>query len=241
MTLSCTPIKVLEDIVLYHTGPALDSGPLPSFFYFSLSGKDSLTRDPYNQPVQFLFSQGIRIFSLSLPFHEEGELPENAVSVWAGWIAQGSDFLDDFFNKVKIATNYAVDHNFIDPSRLAVGGLSRGAFIATHVAARDERFSKILGFAPLTVLSALHPAAGRYDLIHQVPNLENKKVRFYIGNLDTRVNTRSCFEFIMALSEAKKPKPSDAELFISKSLGKNGHGTSPEIFKQGSDWIAINL
>lgn len=249
MKLSCSPIEVGPGVTLYHTGPSLEQGPLPSFFYFSLSGPDSLTVPPYNQPVQFLQDQNIRVFSLTLPAHEEGLLPTDAMNVWANWIEQGSDFLDRFFEKAKLATDFAVENLLADPDRMAVGGLSRGAFIASHLAARDERFRFLLGFAPLTRLEkikefehrGLASRAGKYDLSHLVEALEKKRVRFYIGNLDTRVSTRSCFEFIMALSELKKPKALDAELFISKSIGQMGHGTSPEIFKQGAQWIAENL
>src|SRR5262245_61042258 len=99
MKILCNALTVAPDVALYHTGPALDHGPLPSIFYFALSGPDSLCTDPYNQPVVFLRGKMIRFFSMTLPGHENGLSPNDALQVWADDFAKGINCLEEFFEK----------------------------------------------------------------------------------------------------------------------------------------------
>ncbi len=245
----CAALTAAPDIALYHTGPALDHGPLPSFFYFALSGPDSLCLDPFNQPVQFLRGKMIRIFSMTLPGHENDLPPTQALSLWAEDISRGIDCIGNFLDQAQIAIDFAIREQFADPAKMAAGGLSRGGFIAAHVAARDPRFRFLLGFAPLTKLHQAkefsqmqdNPLARSYALDSLAEPLSDRHVRLYIGNSDARVGTRSCFDFAMALTEKaheKRIRSPQIEMLISPSVGQMGHGTSPEIFQQGADWIA---
>lgn len=237
------------DVTLYHTGPALDHGPLPSFFYFCLSGPDTLCLDPFNQPVQFLHGQMIRIFSLTLPGHENGLPATGAMKIWAEDLEKGGSTFRDFLDSVQLALDFAIREKFASPTQLAAGGLSRGAFIAAHVAARDERFRHLLGFAPLTRLSKLkefhhhqeNPIVNRLDLIHLATTLSDRHVKLYIGNDDTQVGTRECFDFATSIVKQKKTRIAQTEFQIYPSIGKNGHGTPPEIFKQGAEWVRSQL
>jgi hypothetical protein len=242
-------LRVTPDLPLYHFGPALDHGPLPSFFYFALSGPDSLSLDPFNQPVQFLDGKMIRIFSMTLPGHEANLPPENAIQLWAEDMARGMDPIGSFLDSFAKAIDFAIRERFVDPGKMAVGGLSRGGFIASHAAARDKRFRFLLGFAPLTRLSSLkefssmqdHPLVNNLDLENLSPSLSDRHSRFYIGNRDTRVETRSCFDFAMSLvdaAHAHKIRTPQVECFITPSIGRDGHGTSPEVFQEGASWIA---
>ncbi len=245
----CNALSVAPDVTLYHTGPALDHGPLPSLFYFAISGPDSLCLDPFNQPVQFLQGEMIRIFSLTLPGHENGLPAKEAMKIWADDMEKGRGPVDVFLDQVQLAIDFAVKQKFADAKRLAAAGLSRGAMIAMHVAARDDRFRHLLGFAPLTRLRLLrefqkiqmNPIANELDLVHLAENLSDRHVRLYIGNEDTRVGTRECFEFAMRLVEKKKTKTAHVELNIYPSVGQMGHGTPPEVFKQGIDWLKSQL
>jgi len=242
-------LAVTPDLPLFHLGPPLDLGPLPAFFYFFVSGPDTLTLDPGNQPVQFLHGKMIRVFSLTLPGHEADLPPDNAMNVWAEDIAKGNETLSSFFDSAIQAVDFAIRERFVDPEKMGIGGLSRGGFAAAHVAARDERFKFLLGFAPLTQLSLLkefsslrdHPLVANLGLERLAPALAKRNTRLYIGNRDMRVGTRSCFDFAMALTEAaheQKIRSPHVECIISPSIGKEGHGTPPEIFRQGAAWMA---
>lgn len=245
------PISLLSaapGIDLFHVGPALDHGPLPSLFYFSLSGPDSLQLDPFNQPVQFLRGKMIRVFSMTLPGHENGLSPLKALSLWAEDFGKGQDPFSPFLESAQIAIDFAIRERFVDPDRIAFAGLSRGGFLAAHLMARNEKARFLLAFAPITKLkyakefSSLKdlPAVQNYDLEHLSESLYNRHVRLYIGNCDTLVHTRSCFDFAMSLvsqGEKNKIRTPQIELFITPSIGRMGHGTSPEVFQQGAAWI----
>lgn len=241
----CNALTVAPDITLYHTGPALDHGPLPSLFYFALSGPDTLTLDPFNQPVQFLRGQMIRVFSLTLPGHENDLPATGAMALWAEELARGLDRITPFLDAVQEAMQFAIREQFVDPNRMAAAGLSRGGFIAAHLAAREERIRFLLQFAPLIRLSRIkefahlqnRPLIDGFDLVRLAPALADRHTRLYIGNDDTRVGTRECVDFALSLVEHKKGKTAHVELTLSPSIGQMGHGTSPEIFQQGADWI----
>jgi esterase FrsA len=222
---------------------------LPSLFYFSISGPDSLCLDPFNQPVEFLQGEMIRVFSLTLPGHEEGLLAKDAMKLWAAAMEKGQNSVAEFLDHAERAIEFAIAEQFIDASKLGAAGLSRGAFMAAHLAARDERFRHILGFAPLTKLCYIrefhhlldHPIPKGLDLIHLADKLGDRHIKLYIGNEDTQVGTRECFDFFEALVSKKKQRASYAELLIYPSIGRMGHGTPPEIFKQGALWLLQNL
>lgn len=241
-------LQAAPDVTLYHSGPALDHGPLPSFFYFSLSGPDSLNLDPFNQPVQFLQGKMIRIFSMTLPGHEANLPATEALSVWASDFKKGLDPIGQFLDSAVTALDFAIREKFVDPGRLAVGGLSRGGLIAAHLAARYEKIRFLLGFAPLTKFHYAkefshlkeHPLVKSYNLENLSESLYDRHTRLYIGNCDTLVSTHSCFDFAMSLAakaEEKKIRSPQVELFIYPSIGRMGHGTPPEIFQQGADWV----
>lgn len=245
----CSAIPVSPEITLYHRGPPLDYGPLPSLFYFSISGPDSLCLDPFNQPVQFLQGEMVRVFSLTLPGHEDGLAAKDAMKLWADEMQKGQNRVAEFLDAAQLALHFAIDERFIDPSKLGVAGLSRGAFAAAHLAAREEKFRFIACFAPLTRLCYIrefqhlleHPIPNGLDLLHLAERLGDRHIKLYIGNEDTQVGTRECFDFLEALVNQKKQRDSHAELLIYPSIGRMGHGTPPEIFKQGALWLLQSL
>jgi esterase FrsA len=235
-----------------YTGPDFSAGPFPALFYFALSAQDSLGLDPFNQPAAYLSSLPIRVFSITLPGHENHLPPTEALKAWAKEIAAGNNLIAVFVDKVKIAVQKLLERNVLISERMAVAGLSRGAFISVHVAAEIAEFKSILGFAPLNDLSFAkefegirhHPLVESLKLDHLAPRLTDRYVRFYIGNLDTRVSTRRCFDFVEKLSESafeQKIRSPQVELLIGPSIGRDGHGTSKEVFHQGAQWIAEKI
>lgn len=235
-----------------YVGPDLSAGPLPALFYFSISAHDSLSLDPFNQPVAYLSRLPMRIFSISLPGHENQLPPREALSRWAEEISRGRNVIGEFVDKVKSTVQSLIAQNILIPEQIGVAGLSRGAFIAAHAAAIIPEFQWILGFAPLTDLSGHKefqhmqhiPLVHALGLETTVPHLYNRSLRFYIGNLDTLVSTRRCFDFIEKLTQtaqAKGIRSPNVELIIAPSIGREGHGTSKEVFHAGAQWIAEKL
>lgn len=233
---------------IHHLGPDLSFGPLPALFYFALSGKESLTLDPFNQPALYMAEHGIRVFSFTLPGHEEGYSNKTAIAKWAEEIHSGKPLIKDFVDHARENIEDLIARNIIDSRHLGAAGLSRGGFVAAHLAAEEEKISALLGFAPMTCINYLHEfkdtSSASLDLIHLVDKLIEKKVKFYIGNRDSRVGTAESFRFIEALTEASYQaghRSPPVEMLISPSIGHKGHGTPPHIFRDGIEWMKKQL
>jgi esterase FrsA len=245
-------LELLPELEVAYIGPELSAGPLPALFYFALSAKDSLELDPFNQPVAYLSSLPMRIFSITLPGHENQLPPTEALERWAKAIASGKNVIADFVLNVKSAVHVLLHKHAIIPERIAVAGLSRGAFLAATCAAEIPEFQYILGFAPLTDLSFAkefaemqhNPIVASLKLETLAARLCDRSLRFYIGNLDARVSTRRCFDFVEKLSQEaleQKIRSPQVELILGPSIGRDGHGTSKEVFHHGAQWAAEKL
>jgi len=241
-------LKPHHGLEVVHQGPGLNEGPLPTLFYFALSGEDSLTLEPINQPAVALVHARVRVFSMTLPAHGSDYDPVKAMHAWAEALANGDDVIARFLDQAEKNISLLIEEGLIDVHHLAIAGLSRGGFIAAHLAAREPRIGVVLGYAPLTRLDKvvefqalshnLHVQA--LDLFKIAHLLIHKHVRFYIGNRDTRVGTESAFAYIKALADSAYEqgiRSPGAELIVNPSIGHKGHGTSPETFNDGINWL----
>lgn len=246
-----------DNLAFYYEGPPMDYGRLPSFFYFALSGKQSLYTPPYNSPILPFQNQACRIFSATLPSHGESPSELTAIKEWGESIQAGDYPLEDFIHLASQGIQWLIDEGYVLEDKIALGGLSRGGFIATHLAAKLPKVRNLLCFAPLTELNHVeefkaykdNPSFQRridsLNLSHVIDHLTHlHNVRFYIGNRDTRVNTDACYHFIKNLTEKMHQihsRHSHIELFITQSIGFKGHGTSPHTFEEGSLWLKHKL
>lgn len=240
-----------DGTLIYHKGPPLEQGALPSLIYFALTAEESLLSDPYNQPIKPLEKLPVRVFSFNLPLHRPGVLPAVSIDLWAKEFLEGNDPLTPFITACKKSLDYLIASGWVEPRQLAVAGLSRGAFIASHLAALDPRIQCIAGFAPLISLDKLelfahnppYPAQ-MLSLMDKIPQLIGRRLNFFIGNRDLRVGTETVFNFIYRLAEAsslqgiRSPR---VELHLYPSVGYKGHGTPKEIFELGSNWLINQL
>lgn len=247
---SCLEIDCGHACMAYHRGPDLNVGPLPTLVYFSLSGYESLMLDPYCQPVDFWLHQSHRrAISFDLPEHPMGGQHTRGMEKWADKMGMAhQDIISPFVKQIVRALKYLQDKGWIDVNQLVIGGLSRGAFLATHVAAKEPSIRAILGYAPLTTLETIKEFQSYLNrdeirslgLSHLVEALIYKKLRFYIGNLDQRVGTQEAFQFIEKLAVTAHQagiRSPQAELIIYPSVGHKGHGTLPSVFKEGINWL----
>ncbi|MCH9609823.1 MAG: hypothetical protein S4CHLAM45_09080 [Chlamydiales bacterium] len=230
---------------LFYLGEPVEKGPLPTFVYFSLSGEESLTLPPYNQPALYLSQFPCRVFSVTLPGHGPQFDKFVAMDYWAEQIKKEHRFLETFFETTAEAISSLVDEGVIEKGKLAFGGLSRGAFAATHIAAQEPHVTTLLGHAPLTELSAhksfANLSAKELNLTYIIPKLSHlKDVRFYIGDKDTLVGTHNCTHFIQELCSTY-PQMSVELKIKTPSIGMGGHGTSPETFEEGAAWVKQKL
>ncbi len=225
-------------------GPSLDHGPLPAFFYFSLSKEDSLITDPFNQCVTPLSNLPLRIFSATLPEHGSGKDPVHALQAWADHYKLGKDILTPFIEETAEAIKQLIP-TVVLQDKCVVGGLSRGGFIACHVSAKLAFLKHILLLAPLTHLSKTQeftsiPSIHHFDLTNQVELLVDKTLHGFIGNRDTRVGTGNVFAFLQQLVELghqRRVRGLPFTLNLVPSIGFQGHGTSKTSFQEGAEWV----
>lgn len=237
-------------------GPSLEEGRKPAFFYFALSAEESLTLAPYNQPTSFLSEEEMRVFSFTLPGHGPGFDKYHAMAYWVEKLTS-DNLLEAFFQQALEAIEWLIAHQLVDPGKMAVGGLSRGGFIATHLAARDKRIKTVVAFAPLTRLDRIKESAEKkgdflFEKMAESLNLVNcvdalthlQQLFFSIGNFDMRVGTEECFAFIHALAKCvhdKKARHCLVEMKIHPSIGHQGHGTPPHVFQEGAMIVKKHL
>jgi esterase FrsA len=249
-----SPLQVIQtpfDLDVFYRGPSLRAGPLPSIFYFALSGQESLSLPPFNQPVDVWEKAGLRVFSMDLPGHGADLDSVQAMHAWIQGLKEDPYFIEKFITKCGQIIRYFINQNILQPSHIGAAGLSRGGFAATLLAAAEPSISTLLGFAPLTDLSflqeyqknAISPLAS-HRLSALAEALTDKHIAYYIGNRDTRVSTEACFHSVQAFTEAaynKGMRSPQISLHLFPSIGHKGHGTPPEIFAEGAQWMAQKL
>jgi predicted esterase len=244
-------LKINDKTTCFYIGPDISKGATPTLFYFALSAEDSLLQDPYNQLIQFLPEETLRIFSLTLPFHEPPLKPQKALSHWAESFEKGEDVLTPFIDEVENCVSY-LKKNHLLTNQTAVAGLSRGALIAVLIASKMALFRHLLLFAPLTDLTyakefsslSQNPSLEKYQSVNYAKDLFDRNIFATIGNHDQRVSTENCFRFISAVTDIaikEGLRSPQVSMHIYPSIGMGGHGTPPEIFKKGALWIEQEL
>jgi dienelactone hydrolase len=171
-----------------------------------------------------------------------------------------------FTRKASDGLDRLVAQGYVDTSRVYAVGLSRGGLLAGHLALRNPLVSAVLGFSPVTVLSELAefkgalslaadgagPSTDKADVARRlldeasllsdscVAGLSRCAMRVYSGNADTRVGTRHCFDLMARLAErarADRVRSPPHEYIMYCSLGRDGHGTSSDVFAVGARWL----
>ena len=118
--------------------------------------------------------------------------------------------LELFLQKLEDTILQMLSLKIIDPKQFGVLGLSRGGFIAGHIASRIQEISTCVVYAPLTRFAAIKEFSSLLppslldclDLTLCKKNLCQKKIKAYISNRDTRVNTDFCFAWIQFFSSS---------------------------------------
>jgi esterase FrsA len=183
---------------------------------------------------------------MTLPAHEHNLSPHDAIGAWAEEFASGIDPLAPFFDAFETALSFVIQEGLSIPGRIAVGGLSRGGLIAIHAIGRSEALSSLFAFAPMTSLQGAREFAhlqsnslvATYDAASQAKNIGNRPVWIHMGLSDTRVSADDAFDFAKTLA-ARGNK--HVEIHFIPSIGHMGHGTSPETFAKGAEWISAML
>ena len=179
---------------------------------------------------------------------------KEALTLWTKLLMEGSSFLDEVLRpSCQAAVNYCIAEGYAIPGKIAASGLSRGGFVAAHLAACHPAITHLLAFAPLTTfdhmeLFSIAPALplpiAAYALTTLCDRLWDRSTCIYIGNRDRRVDSRSCFAFVDTLvnhAYERGVRSPPIELHLLPSIGFRGHGTSPTSFTSGAQWLCDQL
>lgn len=240
----------INGIEFHYLGPSLSEGPAPTIFYFALSAQATLLVDPYNQPITSLDFHRVRVMTCTIPEHEEPKSPYDAIASWVQHLQNHQDILTSFFKKVAEAIHVMIEKNMIKIHQFGLMGLSRGAFIATHLSYYFDFPIPVVGFSPLIKLSQTKEAqeakmlTSSLDLTNFKDKLIDKRIFYFIGNKDSRVGSKICADFIFdlaLLANEKNIRSLPFELKVFPSIGYMGHGTPKAIFIEGSKLLLAKI
>ncbi len=224
----------IEFGMLGEKGPA----PAPTLFVFAKEYEPTLASAYHNGIGAILRKHGYISVSLSLPYH-----PGGGLSSWADAVKRGENIVSEFTQKVSEVLDYLVKEGYTDPEKTAVVGLSRGGFMAMHIAAADPRFKCVMSIAPVTDLRALSEFDGMEDnelasalsLANVADKLAERSVWISIGNNDKRVNSDKAIELTRkVVAEAKAANNPerrflDIELHVLPWAGHGGGNKNDDI------------
>ena len=191
--------------------------PRPTALLLSGRGDEALTLPGFAPVADVLVAAGWLTVSLDLPAHGADTRPgENAVNGFDGWgqrIAAGENLADAFGATVGRLLDALTRDQWTDPRRIAIGGVSRGGFLAAHAAARDRRIRAVALLAPVTDLAvvaelqhlAASPLLQALSLTRAAPRIAPTPVWLRISDHDDRVGTAAALAFADALRQGGGP------------------------------------
>jgi esterase FrsA len=237
--------------------------PGPTVFAFAGSVEDALTLPQFNRCGLLLHEQGCLCVSVDLPCYAEDVRPGDSGDAsgtlvtgdWRRRLEKGEDLMQGFVTRASSVLSHLIAEEFTDPAKVAAYGISRGAFAALHLAARDPRVRSIAGIAPLVDFLALrefaglenHAGARAQALVHHASRLAGRSIWLSIGNNDDRVDTDRVVAFARAVTKTSFAAnedhsagrtPVDVELHVCPSIGHSAPAHSDEM---AAAWILKKL
>ncbi|MGI9456452.1 MAG: alpha/beta hydrolase family protein [Aeoliella sp.] len=228
--------------------------PAPTLLVFA--GTIELTLGPdhdgyYRQCATFLAPKGYLCVSLDLPCHGREKIAQEAegLSGWRERVEAGQPLIDSFQTKVAAVLDHLIASGDADPDRIATCGVSRGGFVALHLAAREPRIAATAAFAPVTDLAVLTEFAGA----EQLPAVKalalkewadrhaGRPIRLVIGDQDRRVGTDHAIAFSRRVARRAREAQLPGALELHVVPEPRGHAIPVGTFKQAADWIEQQL
>jgi esterase FrsA len=219
---------------------------------------ETMQADPhYTDAGRLLTPYGFIGVALDPPAHGEDLRPGEPGGMAGGMVAwrqrldRGEDFISPFIDHARRVLDYMIKERYTDAARIGVIGISRGGFLAGHLAAADARIKVIVGLSPLVDLMALTEfrgtpradAAEKLALIHLAPKLAGRSFWVGIGNTDERVDADRAIAFTRALVRASVGLEDHpvvpVELVVGPAVhaGSFGHYSVEQADALAADWI----
>jgi dienelactone hydrolase len=191
--------------------------------------------------------------SIDLPGHgadstNRGTVNElGGLAQWAQRINNGEDVIGEFIIELRSLINALTPprSNWVDPHKIVLVGVSRGAFLALQAAAAGLG-TQVVAIAPVTSLGALSEFQSPVSLVNNPYVLESRlavsaawgasNVPTYIvaGNIDPRVDTEETINFWRAMT--KFGPPNKLELHLVPALNHTLLDTDLR-YKEAATWV----
>jgi poly(3-hydroxybutyrate) depolymerase len=224
--------------------PAAVTRPAPTLIFLSTS-LESTFNTTYGGIPRLAHDAGWIVVSLDVPGHGRdirGDEFDNAgMYTWRARLAGGENIVETFTRRLSAVVTLLVASGDADASRVFVGGISRGGFMALHAAAADPRIAAVVALAPVTELDVLMEFIGsadtsRTDVSQQAAALAGRPVWITIGTHDDRVDTAACLRFAEAVASAaaRGGKTSRLELHVRQA---ESHTYPSDAEPQAAAWL----
>ena len=223
--------------------------PAPTLFVFAHGIEDMRRQLVYSEVSAILAKQGWISVVVDPPCHGEdirtGEPPQ--LDGWRHRIEQEDDPIAAFTAKARSVLDVLIKDGVTDPDRVAVGGTSRGGFLAYHFAASDPRVKAAAGISPVTRLTALREfsmtsqreKAEQLDVARLAPKLAGRAIWLSIGNNDARVNTDDAIAFTREVvrAAARPDNPNEVIPVTLLVAPSQGHSKIDQAHELLATWL----
>jgi len=217
--------------------------PAPTLFVLAAALETMRDDGHFNALGRILARYGFMSIMLDPPAHgddrrpAEGESMEGALLAWRQRLDRGEDLVGPFNRHAEEVLDYLVAQHLADPARVGAFGISRGGFLAFHLAAADPRIRFAAALSPLIDPMALkefagdpqHERAEAASAIRLAPKLAGRPIWIGISNDDMRVDVGQIIAFtravVRASAEGQPPNPViPVELVMGPASAAGGLG-----------------
>lgn len=220
----------------------LSRGPQPTVITLAGSVEDGLNGPYVAIADQLARDMGALSVSIDLPAH--GADGTGTLAEWASRIAAGDDLIGGFLVQLRTYIAYLVNHGYTDPNRIAIVGISRGAFLAMHAAAQGIG-TQVVAITPVITLAALTEFAALKENSYVVRShlgtgapygLYRFPIYMVAGLTDVRVNTDEVINFWRGMTAVGCCPPNLTIRLVPSSVAHQLDHPSDR-YREAADWI----
>ena len=223
----------------------------PTLFMLAGTIESTLEKPYFRQCGNELAEAGYVVVSIDIPCHGTQTIDgqPSGLGGWSHRAGNNEDFVAECNVRLSKVLDHLIETGLTDPNLVAIGGTSRGGFLAIHFAAHDSRVKCAAAFAPVTDLAALsefrelqeHPLTRKLSLENQAQKLAGRPVWIVIGDRDERVSTQRVIDLATRLSAIAKEQDVASNVELHVMSEPRGHTTPKGSSSLAATWVHRQL
>ena len=203
----------------------------PVIFWFHTTEIEGSRRAPVSA-LEF------EVLSADIPCHGGDSRPgePSGLDGWRYRLERNEDLFGGFIATCRTKLDRHIETGNVDPSRIFVGGVSRGAYAAMMLSLADVRFHHVVGIAPLLTLNALTEFSGfttPTPILGGASVLSRRSIFMTIEEGDKRVGAQHVVDLASAIQSINK----DADIQTILLPGSE-HTVTEAMTSRAAQWIA---